>query len=132
MSTLSDAELLAILAGPNVGRTADAVLDECGAVRALPHKSAGDLARIDGVTPKTAASSRLRSGSAVVRSEARTVERPGLDGFGARMDPRRGSEFQLAWTPGQDETDGRPGRSRRLPGRSGRPGFWETAPIGAS
>ena len=32
VSTLSDAELLAILAGPSGGRTADAVLDECGAV----------------------------------------------------------------------------------------------------
>ena len=41
VSTLSDAGLLAILAaGPNGGRTADAALD--------------DLARIDGVTPKTA------------------------------------------------------------------------------
>ena len=55
VNTLSDAELLAILAGPNGGRTTDAVLDECGTVQALPRESAGDLARIIGVTPGTAA-----------------------------------------------------------------------------
>ena len=55
VNTLSDAELPAILADPNGGRTADAELNECGAVQALPQESAGDLARIDGVTPRTAA-----------------------------------------------------------------------------
>ena len=58
MNTLSDAELLAILAGPNGGRTADAVLNECGAEHALPPGELGDLAHIDGVTPGTAAISR--------------------------------------------------------------------------
>ena len=52
VNTLSDAGLLTIPAGPNGGRTADAVLDECGAV---PEESAGGLARIDGVTPRTIA-----------------------------------------------------------------------------
>ena len=55
VSTLSDAELLTILAGPNGGQAADAVLAECGPVQALPRESAGDLARIDGVTPRAAA-----------------------------------------------------------------------------
>ena len=55
VNTLSDAELLAMLAGPNGSRTADVVLDECGAVQALPQESTGDLARIDGATPRTAA-----------------------------------------------------------------------------
>ena len=55
LERLSDAGLLTILVGPDGGRTADAVLDECGAVQALPRESAGDLARIDGVTPGTAA-----------------------------------------------------------------------------
>ena len=52
---------LPVLAGPNGGRTGDAVLDECGAVQALPGKSAGDLARIDGVTPRTRPRSARRS-----------------------------------------------------------------------
>ena len=55
VNTLSDAKLLAILSDPNGGRTADVVLDECGAVQAPPQESAGDLAHIDGVTPRTAA-----------------------------------------------------------------------------
>ena len=42
VSTLSDPELLGILAGPNGGRTADAALDD-------------HVTRIDGVTPRTAA-----------------------------------------------------------------------------
>ena len=55
VGTLSDAELLTILAGPAASRPADAVLDERGAVQALLQESAGDLARIDGVTPRAAA-----------------------------------------------------------------------------
>ena len=55
VGTLSDAELLTILAGPAGSRAADAVLDKCGPVQALPQESAGDLARIDGVTPRAAA-----------------------------------------------------------------------------
>ena len=38
MSTLSGAELLTILASLNGGRTADTVLDECGAVQTLPRE----------------------------------------------------------------------------------------------
>ncbi len=44
VNTLSDAGLLTILAALNSGRTADAVLDECEAVQALPQESAGDPA----------------------------------------------------------------------------------------
>ena len=50
---------------PNDGRTADAVQGECGAVQALPRESAGDLVRIDGVTPRT----RPRSASSSPRPE---------------------------------------------------------------
>ena len=62
---LREAELLPVLAGPDGSRTADAVLDECGAVQALPRESAGDFARIDGVTPRT----RPRSASSSPRPE---------------------------------------------------------------
>ena len=71
VSTLSDAELLTILAGPSGSRAADAVLDECGAVQALPQESAGDLARIDGVTPRAAAVI-----TAAVELGRRTLTRP--------------------------------------------------------
>ena len=54
VGTLSDADLLTILAGPAGSRHADAVLDERGRVQALLQESAGDLARIDGVTPGAA------------------------------------------------------------------------------
>ena len=127
VSALSDAELLTILAGPNGSRAADAVLDECGAVQALPQENAGDLARIDGVTPRAAGPP-----SAAGRPEAREVERPGLGGFGAGMDPLRASEFQLAWAPGRTRRTGLPGRPRRLPGRSGRPGFGRVRRTGAA
>ena len=40
---------------PAGSRAADAVLGECGAVQTLAQESAGDLARIDGVTPRTTA-----------------------------------------------------------------------------
>ena len=38
---------------PNGGRTADALLDECGEAQALPREGGGDLARIHSVTPRT-------------------------------------------------------------------------------
>ncbi len=71
VGTLSDAELLTILAGPAGSRAADAVLGECGAVQALPQESAGDLARIDGVTPRAAAVI-----AAAVELGRRTLTRP--------------------------------------------------------
>ena len=55
---------------PNGGRSADAVLDECGAVQALPRESVGDLARIDGVTPRT------RSRSARSSPQPETIANP--------------------------------------------------------
>ena len=64
VGTLSDAELLTILAGPAGSRAADAVLGECGAVQTLPQESAGDLARIHGVTPRAAAFSAGRIATA--------------------------------------------------------------------
>ena len=76
VGTLSDAELLTILTGPNGGRTADAVLGECGAVQALPHESADDLARIDGVTPRAAAVI-----AAAVELGRRTLTRPAPRGM---------------------------------------------------
>ena len=53
VNTLSDAELLTMLAGPNGSRTADAVLDECGA----------DEETVDG----QAAVSQVRAGAEVSR-----------------------------------------------------------------
>ena len=69
-ATLREAELLTVLAGPDGGRTADAVLDERGAVQALPRESAGDLARINGVTPRT------RSRSAKSSPQPETIVKP--------------------------------------------------------
>ncbi|MDE0456098.1 MAG: DNA repair protein RadC [Chromatiales bacterium] len=54
-SVLADEDLIAIITGTNGQRTAAAVLEECGAVQALPQETADDLARIDGVTPRRAA-----------------------------------------------------------------------------
>ena len=89
VNALSDAELLTILAGPNGRRTADAVLDECGAVHALPHESADDLARIDGVTPRTAAVI-----TAAVELGRRTLTRPAPRG--RRLgSPREIAEYLL-------------------------------------
>ncbi len=76
VGTLSDAELLTILAGPSGSRAADAVLGECGAVQALPQESAGDLARIDGVTPRAAAVI-----AAAVELGRRTLTRPAPRGM---------------------------------------------------
>lgn len=74
--TLTDAELLTILAGPAGSRAADAVLGECGgAVQTLPRESAGDLARIDGVTPRAAAVI-----VAAVELGRRTLTRPAPQG----------------------------------------------------
>ena len=89
VNTLSDAELLTILAGPGGSRTADAVLGECGAVQALPHESAGDLARIDGVTPRTAAII-----TAAVELGRRTLTRPRPDRKRLGT-PREVAEFLL-------------------------------------
>ena len=132
VSTLSDAELLTILAGPNGSRAADAVLDECGAVQALPQENAGDLARIDGVTPRAAALI-----TAAVELGRRT---PGSPRSGApgprRLRGRDGPAARLGVPTGlgarQDETSGLPGRPRRLPGRSGRPGFGRVRRTGAA
>ena len=55
LGRLSDDGLRALLAGPDGGRTADAVLVGCGTAETLPRESADDLVRIDGVTPRTAA-----------------------------------------------------------------------------
>ncbi len=76
VGTLSDAELLTILAGPAGNRAADAVLGECGAVQTLPQESAGDLARIDGVTPRAAAVI-----AAAVELGRRTLTRPAPRGM---------------------------------------------------
>ena len=89
VSTLSDAELLTILAGPGGSRTADAVLGECGAVQALPHESAGDLARIDGVTPRTAA---IITAAVELGRRTLTRSRPDRKRLGT---PREVAEFLL-------------------------------------
>ena len=89
VSTLSDAELLTILAGPNGSRAADAVLDECGAVQALPQESAGDLARLDGVTPRAAAVI-----TAAVELGRRTLTRPAPRGMRLGS-PREAAEYLL-------------------------------------
>ena len=106
VSTLSDAELLTILAGPNGSRAADAVLDDCGAVQALPQESAGDLARIDGVTPRTAAII-----TAAVELGRRTPESPQSGAPGPRRLRGRDGPAARLGVPtglgaGQDETDG--------------------------
>ena len=92
VNTLSDAELLAILAGPNGSRTADLLLDECGTVQAPPQKeSAGDLARIDGITPRTAAiiTAAVELGRRTPRSPRSGAPGPrrlrGRDGPAARL-----------------------------------------------
>ena len=105
VGTLSDAELLTILAGPAGSRAADAVLGECGRCRPCPKERAGDLARIDGVTPRTAAviKAAVELGRRTPRSPRSAARRTGL-----------------------------PGRPRRLPGRSGRPGFGRVRRTGAA
>ena len=55
VSTLSDADLLTILAGPHGSLAADAVLTEVGTIQGLPLETLDDLALLDGVTPRTAA-----------------------------------------------------------------------------
>ena len=107
VSTLSDAELLTILAGPNGSRAADAMLDECGAVQALPHESAGDLARIDGVTPRAAAviTAAVELGRRTPRSPRSAARRTGLPGRPRRIPGRHGSPVS--------------GRNRRLAVRIG-------------
>lgn len=82
---LTDTELLTILVGPNGQRTADAVLEECGAVQALPQESAVDLARIAGMTPRRAAVV-----AAAVELGRRTLTRPAPD------PPRLGSPKEVA------------------------------------
>ena len=52
---LADEELLAILVGANGVEAAGALLEACGTVQQLAHESAGDLARIKGMTPTRAA-----------------------------------------------------------------------------
>ena len=89
VSALSDAELLTILAGPNGRRTADAVLSECGAVQSLPHESADDLARLDGVTPRAAAVI-----TAAVELGRRTLTRPAPQGMRLGS-PREVAEYLL-------------------------------------
>ena len=49
---LADDELLALLVGANSAHTAGALLKACGTARQLAHGSAGDLARIDGMTAR--------------------------------------------------------------------------------
>ncbi len=52
---LADEELLAILVGKNGAHTAGALLEACGTVQQPAHESAGDLARVKGMTPARAA-----------------------------------------------------------------------------
>ncbi len=52
---LADEELVAILVGVNGLEAAGALLEACGNVQQLAHESAGDLARIKGMTPARAA-----------------------------------------------------------------------------
>ena len=52
---LADDELLAILVGAKGAPAADALLEACGTVQQLAHETAGDLARIKGMTPARAA-----------------------------------------------------------------------------
>jgi len=54
-NTLTDAELLTIVAGRNGRRAADALLSEYGPVQALASENVDDLSRLDGVTPGAAA-----------------------------------------------------------------------------
>lgn len=84
-NVLSDAELLTILVGRNDRRAADAVLEQCGAVQTLPHESAHDLARIDGMTALRAAVV-----AAAVELGRRTLTQP------APERPRLGSPREVA------------------------------------
>ena len=52
---LADEELLAILVGANGAPAAGALLEACGTAGQLAHETAGDLARIKGMTPARAA-----------------------------------------------------------------------------
>ena len=52
---VADEELLAILVGANGAPAAGALLEACGNVQQLAHETAGDLARIKGMTPARAA-----------------------------------------------------------------------------
>ena len=52
---LADEELLAILVGANGAPAAGALLEACGTAGQLAHETAGDLARIEGMTPARAA-----------------------------------------------------------------------------
>ena len=52
---LADEELVAILVGANGAEAAGALLEACGTVQQLAHETAGDLARIKGMTPTRAA-----------------------------------------------------------------------------
>ena len=73
-SALANEELLAILVGANGAHTAGALLEACGTVQQLAHESAGDLARIKGMTPTRAA--MVVAG---VEPGGRTLTRPGPD-----------------------------------------------------
>ena len=72
--TLADEELLAILVGANGAKAAGALLEACGTVQQLAHETAGDLARIKGMTPMRAAMV-----AAGVELGRRTLTRPQAD-----------------------------------------------------
>ena len=111
VNTLSDVELLTILAGTNGGRTADAVLDECGAVQALPQESAGDLARIDGATPRTAA---IITAAVELGRRTPRIPRSGAPGP-RRLRGRDGPAARLGVPTGPGRRAGRDGTPRTTP-----------------
>ena len=88
-NTLTDAELLTIIAGRNGRRAADALLSEYGPVQALASENVDDLSRLNGVTPRAAAAI-----SAAVELGRRTLTR--TRSRGARMGgPRESAAYLL-------------------------------------
>ena len=71
---LADEELLAILVGANGAPAAGALLEACGTAGQLAHETAGDLARIKGMTP-----ARTAMVVAGVELGRRTLTRPRPD-----------------------------------------------------